>query len=319
MPENSLERSTIRLDVIKGGRRNTRLRFSLVSSSDQVILRSEEFKSSNPPNNEPTERAIFDRMLQDVRSQGWEIVTRPADVHHWWAFHFARGDQQSIERERQWSQMAAPPIHASSTPAPQRETVLVEKKRGCLGGCLSGVGAIVVGVVGLIVVIFVAVALINGSGGDDVDSKVNDLGTPQAAKVGSGENPAPIGTSITGDGLEITVHSAQLSDTAGVFTGAEPGVMYLTLDVTIRNIGDDKKSFNALYWSAKDIENGYAFDDDLFAGDSINMLSAGDLSPDDLIRGEVVIKVREDSQKIRIKYDTDPFGGANLYWLFVAP
>lgn len=200
--------------------------------------------------------------------------------------------------------------------------MFVEKKRGCMGGCLSGVGAIVVGIIGLIAVIAVVAVMTssddqNGNGNNGPN--VNDQGTPQAAKLGTGENPAPIGTAVTGDGLEITVHSAELSDTAGIFAGAEPGVMYLTLDVTIRNVSDDKKSFNPLYWSAKDIVNGYAFDDDLFAGDSINMLPSGDLQPGDLIRGEVVIKVRDDSEKIRIKYDTSPIGGANLYWLYEAP
>lgn len=325
MSEGSVERSAIRVDAIKGGRRNVRLRFALVSTSGQVILSSEEFKSTNPPKNGSEERAALDRMLQVIRGQGWEIIARASEPEQWWAFQFARGDQQSVERERQWSQLAAPAAHASSTPAPQREVVFVEKKRGCLGGCLSGVGAIVLGIVGLIAVIVVAAVAINdGSSGNPNDNgngeaKVNDQGTPEAVKVGSGENPAPIGASVTGDGLEVTVHSAELSDTAGVLAGAEPGVLYLTLDVTIRNVSEDKKSFNALYWSGKDIVNGYAFDDDLFAGDSMNQLPSGDLQPSDLIRGEVVIKVRADSQKIRIKYDTAPIGGTNLYWLFQAP
>ncbi len=209
--------------------------------------------------------------------------------------------------------------------------VFVEKKRGCLGGCLGGVGALVLGVIGLIVVIGVIAAVATNSGNTDDDAPSgNTPGSPEAAggdpddnddnaKVGSGENPAPIGTSVMGDGLEVTVHSADVSDTAGVLAGAEPGVMYLTLDVTIRNVSDDEKSFNALYWSGKDIVNGYAFDDDPFAGDSVNQLPSGDLQPSDLIRGEVVLKVRDDSQKIRIKYDTAPIGGANLYWLFEAP
>lgn len=181
--------------------------------------------------------------------------------------------------------------------------------------------------IGLIVVIGVIAAVATNSGNTDDAPSVNNPGSPESAgsapdanaNVGSGENPAPIGTSVTGDGLEVTVHSADLSDTAGVLAGAEPGVMYLTLDVTIRNVSDDKKSFNALYWSGKDIVNGYAFDDDLFAGGSVNQLPSGDLQPSDLIRGEVVLKVRDDSQRIRIKYDTSPIGGANLYWLLEAP
>ncbi len=196
---------------------------------------------------------------------------------------------------------------------------MVEKKSGCLGGCLTGIGGITVGIVGVIVLIGIAAIALSGASDSETSDNgpsLNSQGTPQDAQPGSSENPVPVGDAATGDGLEITVNSAALSDTAGVLAGAEPGVMYLTLDVTIRNVSDDEKSFNSLYWSAKDMINGYAFDDDPFAGDSVNSFPSGDLQPDDLIRGEVVIRVRDDSERIRIKYDTAPFGGTELFWLF---
>lgn len=108
MTESAVERSTIRVQEIKGGRRSKRLRFALVGSSEEVILTSEEFKSTNPPKSDKEERTALDHMLQVIRRQGWEIIDRPADSEEWWAFQFARGDQQAIDRERQWSQMAAP-------------------------------------------------------------------------------------------------------------------------------------------------------------------------------------------------------------------
>lgn len=320
MSDNALERASIQIRVVKSGRRNSQLQFALLGPSNEPLLLSEPFESANPPRREKAETAVLDGLLQNIRDQGWQIIDRPSGSDEWWALRFARGNPESIQREKEWAGLVTPvsPTANQSAPLPpQREVVFVEKKRGCFGGCLSGVGAIVVGIIGLIVVIAVIAVVATNSSGDDNDGpSVNDQGTPQADKVGSGENPAPIGTAVTADGLEITVHSAGLSDTAGVLAGAEPGVMYLTLDVSIRNVSDDKKSYNTLYWSGRDPVNGYNFDDDVFAGDSVNPLSSGDIQPGDVVRGEVVIKVRDDSQTVRIKYDTSPIGGANLYWLF---
>lgn len=79
MTESTIERSTIHVQAVKGGRRNARLRFALVSSSGETILTSEEFKSTNPPKSDREERAVLDRLLQMIRGQGWEIIARPPD------------------------------------------------------------------------------------------------------------------------------------------------------------------------------------------------------------------------------------------------
>lgn len=210
---------------------------------------------------------------------------------------------------------------ASDQPQPQIVYVQQQKKGGCFSGFFKMIG---IGVLALIILGVVGSMM----GGDDSDtssfsssnsnkSSVTKSNEKKEVKeVGSGENPAPIGTTVTNDGLAITVHSVTETDTAGVLTTSEAGWSYLILDVTIKNVSDEKKSFNALYFSAKDMDLGYTYDDELFGSGSGSQMSAGDLSPNDLVRGEVVIKVQTQGTNIRIKYDTNPFGGKNLYWIY---
>lgn len=202
---------------------------------------------------------------------------------------------------------------------PQPQIIYVkETKRGCLGGLFKFVGAAFVLMIGIVVV----GTLMSGDESKGVNPPARDASgavvqsEQEDAEIGSGDNPAPIATTITRDGLEITVNSVTESDTAGVLTSYEAGWSYLILDVTIKNVSDGKKSVNPLYWSAKDIDLGYTYDDELFGSGNGPQLSAGDLSPNDLVRGEVVIKVQTEGSRIRIKYDTSPIGGANLYWLY---
>lgn len=178
----------------------------------------------------------------------------------------------------------------------------VEKKKSSKEGCAGCLGFIVV-----LALVLIGIRIYNFSQTDGVAAD----GTPG---VGTANRPATIGDTVTGDGLAITLNSATQSDTSGLFGGAEVGYEYMTIDVTIRNVSTETKDFNYLYWSAKDIENGYTFDNALMAGDPTTMLSSGSLAPNDLVRGEVVIKIRKDSEMIRIKYDTSPIGGKNLYW-----
>lgn len=178
----------------------------------------------------------------------------------------------------------------------------VEKKKESksgVGGCL---GTIVIAIL-----IIIGIRAYNTSQQDGVAAN-------ETPGVGTSNRPAGIGDTVTGDGLAITLNSASKSDTSGLFGGEEAGYEYMTINVTIRNVSTKTKDFNYLYWSAKDIDSGYTFDNALMAGDPTTMLSSGSLSPNDLVRGDVVIKIRKDSTHIRIKYDTSPIGGKNLYW-----
>jgi len=137
MSNNSLERASIQVRVIKSGRRNSQLHFALVGPGNETLLVSEAFQSTNPPHREKFETTALDGLLQNIRDQGWQIVARPTSEPEWWAFRFARGDRENIQREKEWAGLTAPPAPVPTqlaVPPPQREVVLVEKKRGCFGG-----------------------------------------------------------------------------------------------------------------------------------------------------------------------------------------
>lgn len=132
--------------------------------------------------------------------------------------------------------------------------------------------------------------------------------------IGSASNPAALGATVDGDGLAITVHGATRA--ASIAEAApDSGLVFLILDVTIRNTSDDAKNYNSYYWSARDIIAGENYDDEknIRPGDA---LIAGSLGSGNEVRGNVLLIVPADALVVRLKYDTSPLGGENLYWLY---
>jgi micrococcal nuclease len=137
-----------------------------------------------------------------------------------------------------------------------------------------------------------------------------------APELGSADNPAPVGGTVSGDGREITLNNAYFVEGYD-FLAPDPGNIYLTIEVSIVNNSESGKThdYNELCFSAVDPDRGYKFDDTLL-NPSGSPLGSGDLGPGDVVRGEVVLEVRADSQKIRVKYDTGcGIGGESLYWI----
>lgn len=294
--EGAVVLATIALQESTDGKRQQV--FALLGESGEVLARSEVFKRGKGQDE-------IKPFLGKLRSQGWEVLREPNTRYGdaWYAFHLGRGStpeaRVSLARSAPSSVEALPPM-----------VVVQQPKKGCL----SKFGMLALGLVGLCIIVAIAGTFVSKQQGD----KKNDVAVAGTSTpgLGAGENPAPVGSTITGDGLEVTVYSATLSDTAGVLGAAEPGYLYLTIDASVKNVSNEKKSVNPLYFSAKDIVNGYTFDNELMAGDPAAALgSTNDLAPGDILRGEVVLKVRDDSKQIRIKYDTSPLGGKNMYWI----
>ena len=133
--------------------------------------------------------------------------------------------------------------------------------------------------------------------------------------IGSASNPAAVGATVEGDGLAVTVHGTTRPASIADAT-PDSGFVFLTLDVTVRNTSADAKNYNAYYWSARDIVEGENYDDEknIRPGDA---LIAGSLGSGDEVRGNVLLVVPADAQVVRLKYDTSPLGGDNLYWLYL--
>jgi hypothetical protein len=135
-----------------------------------------------------------------------------------------------------------------------------------------------------------------------------------AEPFGSASNPAALGETVEGDGLAVTVRGVARAASIAEAT-PEPGFVFLLVDVTIRNTSEDAKNYNSYYFSVRDIVAGENYDDEknIRPGDA---LIAGSLGAGDEVAGNVLLVVPADALVLRLKYDTSPLGGDNLYWLY---
>jgi endonuclease YncB( thermonuclease family) len=139
-----------------------------------------------------------------------------------------------------------------------------------------------------------------------------ESGEEEPAKLGSGDNPAPIGTTLTTDGQEITVTSAYFTYEFG-FVTPKGGYVFLVLETSIRNVDDAVHGYEESRFSAKDLDSGAEFDDTFTFADA--PLGSGELSPGEYVYGQVVLEVQESAKNVRIKYDAKFIGGGEVYWL----
>lgn len=193
------------------------------------------------------------------------------------------------------------------------------QRRGVVvGGCLKIIGGIVVlGVVAVVVLVVIAAVANHNSSSPQLVSGPTVQGSATTQAV-TGSHPAAIGETVEADGLAVTIESVTPTDNPNSFTTAEVRWTYLTLDVLFTNTGTKSKDVNPLYFAAKDIDNGYTFDDNPMAENPDTALPSSKVSPGDKLRGTVVLKVRTDSKRIRIKYSTASIGGKALHWLYTA-
>lgn len=137
-------------------------------------------------------------------------------------------------------------------------------------------------------------------------------------QLGSGDNPAPIGTALEADGRRITINNAYFLDSYGFFT-PQQNFVFLVINVTMENISESGKThpYNELCFAGKDLDAGADYDDS-FLNPSDIPLGAGDMLPGDVVSGEVVLEVHQNSTNIRVKYSTGGFGcsgGKSVYWI----
>jgi endonuclease YncB( thermonuclease family) len=134
-------------------------------------------------------------------------------------------------------------------------------------------------------------------------------------KVGTGDNPAPVGTAIEGDGLRVTLNSFYYSDGDGFIVPAQ-NKTFLIVNMTITNISDsDQKDYNEICFAAKDVDKDFDFDNS-FLNPSGAPLGSGDMVPGDTVSGEVALEVSPSSAHIRVKYTSGGgCGGDKFYWL----
>jgi len=101
-------------------------------------------------------------------------------------------------------------------------------------------------------------------------------------------------------GIVLTVLNAENMIKMGYLT-ADPGYIYLVLDVTIENVGRNEDTpYNPLYFSVKD-SDGYEYNATLFAREP--SLKSGDLPKGEKVRGYIAFKVRSTSKEMVLSYE----------------
>lgn len=137
--------------------------------------------------------------------------------------------------------------------------------------------------------------------------------TPTPVPIGSAVDvPAPLGTTLTADGLAVTVESAYFDYG---FANAIPrgGYKVLIAQVTIRNDGDGNQSYNASSFSGIDANTNVSYNPVTLDNVGV-LLRDGSLQPGQYVSGTVLIEVQETATNVIIKYDPNMFTTEDLYW-----
>ena len=136
-------------------------------------------------------------------------------------------------------------------------------------------------------------------------------------KLGSADNPAPVGTAVESDGRSVTLNSYYFTSSAGTFV-AEQNKDLLIVNLTITNISaKDQLSYSDQCVDAKDVPGGFDFNVPLIFNVSDFPLGAGDQIPGDTVTGNVAILVASSSSTIRVRYTagSGSCNGDDFYWI----
>jgi uncharacterized cupredoxin-like copper-binding protein len=149
------------------------------------------------------------------------------------------------------------------------------------------------------------------------------LGSPEvvptsfpAATTGDGTrtSPAAVGETVERSGVEVTLLNAQVVEIDTIVQPDE-GQVFLALDLRIENKGSDSVNYGDSHVSAKDIEQGFEFEDTSDTFLAPLPLQTGELAPDDFVRGAVIVLVSESSKDLLIRYTSEPYGeGEEYFW-----
>ena len=177
-------------------------------------------------------------------------------------------------------------------------------------GCL-GVG------IAIVVVIIVIVAILAVSLGDD-DAEV--VTTGPTVTLAPGETPSEDGepdvlnltvgdTARIGD-AEVTVNSFRTSS-GGEFLSPDAGNVWIIVDATVLNAGDDAYNISSLLQTALRDSEGREYS--LTIGPDLEGQLDGTIPPGDILRGETAFEVPEGATGLQFVF-TQSFGEQQARW-----
>ena len=134
--------------------------------------------------------------------------------------------------------------------------------------------------------------------------------TPTPSPGSSQSNPVPIGTTLESQGLAVTVDSAYFDYG---FANAIPrgGYKVMILGVTIENVSDQNRGYDAARFSGIDAMTGNTYNPVTLENVGV-LLTDGDLQPGEYVSGTALIEVQETATNVIIKYDADIVGDKRI-------
>jgi hypothetical protein len=156
-------------------------------------------------------------------------------------------------------------------------------------GCLGIIAALVV-----VLVVVGAIAAVLGAGEEDDADVVNTGVTPQSSPGENGGTDGPdvlnlaIGSTARVGDAEVTVHGARRSS-GGEFLSPDAGNVWVIVDATVRNTGDDAYNISSLLQTA--LRDSTGVEHDITIGADTSGQLDGTIPPGDILRGETAFEV----------------------------
>jgi hypothetical protein len=186
-------------------------------------------------------------------------------------------------------------------------TAAAPQRRGCIGGifrwgALGCLGMLVA--IGLVVVIIVVIAAVAVGGGGGSHKDVH-------AYYREGSS----GTVTTAGDVTEKVTISKITDPAvstNSFEQPSPGMHYMTVSVTIENVG--KAESHGGTFTLRD-KGGYEYDQTFLSGVGASDLNTYQtLTSGGRTDAEIAFEVRNGSAVDRLKFDPNPFATGDLYF-----
>lgn len=225
----------------------------------------------------------------------------------------------------QTGEMALRPPDEGAMPEPEptsKKPTRKEKKekkggffgRAFLGGLFGcfGVGVAIVAVI-IIIIVIVAVSL-SGNDAEVVSTGPTSTLAPGETREPDAEKPDVLNLNIgdtakIGD-AQVTVEGFRRS-TGGDFFSPDSGNVWIIVDATVLNTGDDAYNISSLLQTA--LRDGEGREYSLTIGPDLQGQLDGTIPPNDILRGETAFEVPENVVGIQFVFTT-AFGSQQARW-----
>ena len=194
-----------------------------------------------------------------------------------------------------------------------------EKKRGFFGRAFLGglFGCFGVGVAIIVVIVVIVVIVSVSLSGDDAEVVI----TGATATLSPGETREPdaakpdvlnlsIGDTAKIGDAQVTVEGFRRS-TGGDFFSPDPGNVWVIVDATVLNTGDDAYNISSILQTA--LRDGEGREYSLTIGPDLQGQLDGTIPPNDILRGETAFEVPENAVGLQFVF-SQSFGSQQARW-----